>query len=54
MTLVDERPKNRLQLISVVHKKYLESYNVRYLVTVELIGRTFIYLRSEFSQIICS
>ena len=25
ITLVDKRPKNRLQLILIVHKKYLES-----------------------------
>ena len=25
ITLVDRRPKNRLQLIFIVHKKYLES-----------------------------
>ena len=24
-TLVDKRPKNRMQLILIVHKKYLES-----------------------------
>ena len=46
--------KNRLQLILIVHKKYLESKNVRYLVTVKLNDGTFIHLISEFSQIICS
>ena len=25
VTLVDKRPKNRLQLILIIHKKYLES-----------------------------
>ena len=25
ITLVDKRPKNRLQLILIVHKKYMES-----------------------------
>ena len=25
ITLVDKRPKNRLQFISIVHKKYLEN-----------------------------
>ena len=25
ITLVDKRPKNRLQLIIIVHKKYMES-----------------------------
>ena len=36
--LVDKRTKNYLQLILIVHKKYLESLNVRYLVTVVLIN----------------
>ena len=25
ITLVDKRPKNRLQLILIIHKKYIES-----------------------------
>ena len=33
---------NGLQLILIVHKKHPESYNVRYLVTVELIELSFI------------
>ena len=48
ITLVDKRPKNRLQLTLIVHKKYLESKNVRYLVTVKLNDGTFIHLISEF------
>ena len=52
--LVDKRPKTRLQLILIVHKKYLESKNVRYLVTVELIDGTFTHLISELSQTIWS
>ena len=53
-TLVDKRPKNRMQLILIVHRKYLESSNVRCLVTVKLNDGTFIHLISEFSQTICS
>ena len=52
--LVDKRPKNHLQLILIVHKKYLESKNVRYLVTVELIDGTFTHLISGLSQTIWS
>ena len=47
--LVHKRPKNRLKLILFLHKKYLKSKNVTYLVTFELIDRTFIHLISEFS-----
>ena len=54
ITLVDKRPKNRLQLILIVHKKYPESWNMRYLVTVKLNDGTFIHLISEFSRAICS
>ena len=54
ITTVDKRPKNRLQLILIVYKKYLERKNVRYLVTVKLNDRTFIHLISEFSLTICS
>ena len=36
MALVDKRPKNCLQLILIVHKKYLESQNERYMVTFGL------------------
>ena len=52
ITLVDKRPKNRLQLILIVHKKYPESWNVRYLVTVKLNDGTFIHLISEFSDLV--
>ena len=41
-------------LILILYKKYLESYRVRYLVTIEIIDGTFIHLLSEFSQKICS
>ena len=34
--------KQWLQLILIVHKKHLESYKVRYLVTVELVELSFI------------
>ena len=33
MTLFDKGPKNRLQLILIVHNKYLESQNEMYMVT---------------------
>ena len=52
ITLVEKRPKNRLQLILIVHKKYPESWNVRYLVTVKLNDGTFIHLISEFSDLV--
>ena len=50
ITLVDKRPKNRLQLILIVHNKYQESWNVRYSVTAELIDGFFMHLISELSQ----
>ena len=50
ITLIDKRPKNRLQLILIVHNKYQESWNVRYSVTAELIDGFFMHLISELSQ----
>ena len=53
VTLLDKWPKTCLQLILIVHKKYLESSNVRDFVTVKLNEGTFIHLIPELSQVIC-
>ena len=56
ITLVDKRPKNRLQVIFYRSRKVPRKLKreVFALVTVEVIDGTFIYLISEFSQTICS